>query len=60
MKRQTKAETPGAALAEKKSQAQSLLSKYQPLLKKGKLKITLVPVKDRDAGIAALEKGGGA
>jgi glutamate/aspartate transport system substrate-binding protein len=27
------------------------------LVKQGKLKITLVPVKDRDAGIAALEKG---
>jgi len=27
------------------------------LLKQGKLKFTLVPVKDRDAGIAALEKG---
>jgi ABC-type amino acid transport substrate-binding protein len=27
------------------------------LIKQGKLKVTLVPVKDRDAGIAALEKG---
>lgn len=27
------------------------------LVKQGKLKVTLVPVKDRDAGIAALEKG---
>ncbi len=27
------------------------------LAKQGKLKVTLVPVKDRDAGIAALEKG---
>jgi ABC-type amino acid transport substrate-binding protein len=27
------------------------------LIKQGRLKVTLVPVKDRDAGIAALEKG---
>ena len=27
------------------------------LVKQGKLKVTLVPVKDRDAGVAALEKG---
>ena len=31
-----------AALAEKKAQAQSLISKYQPQLKKGKLKITII------------------
>jgi ABC-type amino acid transport substrate-binding protein len=32
-------------------------SALNDLIKLGKLKITLVPVKDRDAGVAALEKG---
>ena len=42
MARKTNADTPEAALGEKKAQAQSLISKYQPQLKKGKLKITII------------------
>jgi hypothetical protein len=41
MSRQTKAETPAAALAEKQAHAESLIKKYQPMLKKGRLKILI-------------------
>jgi hypothetical protein len=51
MKQPTKATMPAAALAEKKEQAQNLLKKYQPMLKKGQLKITIT-----DPSAAAVEK----
>ncbi|MBI1356593.1 MAG: DUF4157 domain-containing protein [Acidobacteria bacterium] len=47
MKKPTKAKTPAAAIAEKKAQAQSLLSEFQPKLEKGKLKIVIL---DKGAG----------
>jgi hypothetical protein len=47
MKRPTKADTPAAALSEKKAQAASLIGKYQPQLKKGTLKIAIL---DTNAG----------
>jgi len=46
MKRKTRSKVPGEALAEKQSQAKSLLSKYQPRLKRGQLKISIL---DRSA-----------
>lgn len=42
MSQETQAETPAAALAEKKEQARSLVKKYQPMLKKGKLSIVIM------------------
>ncbi|HEV8637604.1 MAG TPA: DUF4157 domain-containing protein, partial [Chloroflexota bacterium] len=41
MSKPTKAKTPAAALAEKQKQAQSLTKTYQPLLKKGQLRIAI-------------------
>jgi hypothetical protein len=41
MAKPTKAKTPAAALAEKQQQAQSLIKTYQPLLKKGQLRILI-------------------
>jgi hypothetical protein len=41
MSKPTKAKTPAAALAEKQTQAQSLTKQYQPLLKKGQLRIVI-------------------
>lgn len=41
MEQPAKATTPTAALTEKKAQAQSLLTKYQPMLKKGQLRIVI-------------------
>jgi len=41
MSKPTKATTPAAALAEKQKQAQSLTKTYQPLLKKGQLRIVI-------------------
>jgi hypothetical protein len=41
MSKPTKAKTPAAALAEKQQQAQSLTKTYQPLLKKGQLRIVI-------------------
>ena len=46
MSRPTKAKTAEAALTEKRAQAQSLIAKYQPKLKKGRLKINIT---DRSA-----------
>ncbi len=51
MKQPTKAATPAAALAEKKAQAQSLLTKYQPMLKQGQLRIVI-----SDPNAAEVEK----
>jgi Domain of unknown function (DUF4157) len=41
MSKPTQAKTPAAALAEKQKQAQSLTQTYQPLLKKGQLRILI-------------------
>jgi hypothetical protein len=42
MKQKTRTKVPGDALAEKRSQANRLLSKYQPRLKQGRLKISIL------------------
>ena len=51
MKKPTKAKTPSAAIAEKTAQARELKSKYQPMLKLGRLKIEIL-----DKNPAGVEK----
>jgi hypothetical protein len=51
MKKPTKATTPSAALAEKSKQARKLKSKFQPKLKRGRLKIEIL-----DKSPAGVEK----
>ena len=51
MSKPTKAKTPAAALAEKQGQAQDLMKEYQPLLKKGRLRITIT-----DSGVKEVEE----
>jgi hypothetical protein len=51
MGQQTKATTPAEALVEKKAQAQSLVTKYQPMLKQGHLRIVII-----DPSVAEVER----
>jgi hypothetical protein len=51
MSKPTKAKTPAAALTEKQGQAEYLMKEYQPLLKKGRLRITIT-----DSGVKEVEE----
>ena len=51
MSKPTKANTPATALAEKQTQANNLTEKYQPLLKKGQLRVVIT-----DAGVKEVQE----